>query len=242
MNVLLIDDESLVREGLSLKLQIEDPSVQSRACGTLEEARKQIEEEGPDLIFLDVKMNGDREAGLRFLEELKDGGFKGRIVMLSSENDSVTVGRAIAAGAAGFISKSDQDSHAMRRAIALLLQGGVYISDELRQRTIPPEDPWTTISVKEVDADQLRITAPRVYETLWRISQGSIYKVVADEMGLSEHTVEEYARSGFNAVNARTKTDFLVMLSKKGWKLREPKKLAKTSDASGREHQGASRH
>jgi DNA-binding NarL/FixJ family response regulator len=231
VNVLLIDDESLIREGLSLKLQLEDGSIKARSCGTLEEARKEIAASSPDLIFLDVKMNGDREAGLRFLEELKDQGFPGRIVMLSSENDAATVGRAIGAGAVGFISKGDQDSHAMRRAISLLVQGGVYISDELRQRsTFPPEDPWTTTSIKEVDADHLRITAPRVYETLWRVSRGAPYKVVAQDMGLSDHTVEEYARSGYNAVNARSKTDFLVMLSKKGWKLREPKNLAKTRD------------
>ena len=42
LKALLIDDESMVREGLSLKLQLEDPSIEARSCGTLEEARREI--------------------------------------------------------------------------------------------------------------------------------------------------------------------------------------------------------
>ena len=144
--------------------------------------------------------------------------------MLSSENDSTTVGRAIAAGAVGFISKSDQDSTAMKRAIALLVQGGVYISEDARRsKPVLNNSPQNQITIKEVGPATLKISAPRVYETLWHISNGATYKVAAKKMGLSQNTVEEYARDGFNALQARTKTDFLVMLTMKGWKLQQPR-------------------
>ena len=52
-------------------------------------------------------MGHNREADLRFLEELMEATSPERVVMLSAENDAATVDRAIATEAVGFISKSD---------------------------------------------------------------------------------------------------------------------------------------
>lgn len=223
MRALLVDDESLVREGLALKLKLEDPSVEVLTAGSTDEARRIIEESQPDLVFLDVKFNGDREAGLRFLESLADSEMKPRVVMLSSETDRDTVSRAVSAGAVGFISKSDQASFVMRKAISMLLQGGVYISDDARRRDAAESPAFEKVVVKEVGPADLKITAPQVYRALWHISQGRSYKQAAREMGgIAESTLEEYARTGYNTLRVRTKNDFLVMLSKKGWKLKKP--------------------
>lgn len=236
MKALLVDDETLVREGLSLKLQLEDPTIEVRSCGTLEQAREEIKSFEPDLVFLDVKLGGDHEAGLKFLEEIKETGFPGRVVMLSGGNDRATVGRAIATGAVGFISKSDQSTRVLTHAINLLLQGGVYISNEVRQpqllesRIDAPQSRTSSINVsgpiyliKEVGPEILGITAPRVYETLWHIANGDVhYKTVAKKMGISHNTAQEFARVGFHALNVTSKDQFLILLTRKGWKLKAP--------------------
>ena len=227
MNALLVDDHTFVRETLSLKLSLEDPSIKVRSCETISEARAMISDGPPDLVFLDVDIDNDREAGLQFLDELKDSDFAGRVVMLSSQIDSATVGRAIGAGAVGFISKADKDPNAMTKAISILLQGGVYISEDARRRPgvrpPPDEELLQPATVKEVGAQTLKISAPRVYEALWHISNGATYKMAARQMGgIAESTVQEFARSGYNSVNAKSKSDFLVMLSRNGWKLKPP--------------------
>ena len=227
MNILLIDDQGLIRESLALQIKLLDASFAVTSCGTLEEARKLVVDTRPDVIFLDVDMHGNQSAGLGFLDELKDADCESRIIMLSSQDDQTTVGKAIASGAVGFITKSAKDPTSMGRAMEIVLQGGVFLSDELRGRRTPPRVGGGTgphgQTVRTVGPEELGITALRVYETLWHLSNGvKGYKNVANKMGISAGVAEEHARKGYERLSVAGKDGFLVMLSQKGWKLRAP--------------------
>jgi DNA-binding NarL/FixJ family response regulator len=227
MKILVVDDQGLIREGIALQIKLLDPSYIVDSCGDIAEARTHLASgSAPEIIFLDVSMDGNHTAGLDFLDELKDADCPSRIIILSAQDDAATVGRAIGSGAVGFITKNGPDASPMRRAIEMVVQGGVFISDELRRRRPPTtlfRPPQTPAAIRVVGPDELKITAPRIYEVLWHISNGvKGYKNIANKMGIADSTVEGFARDGFSHLNVRGKEGFLVMLTQKGWKLAPP--------------------
>ena len=195
--------------------------MEVKSCGDVLEARKLVGSFQPDLVFLDCKIRGDRRAGLKYLQELKTGHFPSRVIMLSGEDDRELVFEAVRSGAAGFVSKSDDKP--LSKAISILLQGGTYISPQALSG-LNDSDDSDDVALTWVGPEELNITAPQVYKTLWHIANGDYeYKNVAHAMNkLSPETVSGYAQKGFEACKVGTKLEFLGMLYSKGWRLRSP--------------------
>lgn len=236
MNILVIDDQGIIREGISILIRVMNDSYTVTPCRDLNEARERIESARPDVIFLDVSMKGEGDAaGLHFLDELKERECDSRIIMLSNHDDWPTVSQAISSGAVGFITKSD-DPSAMRQAIDMVLQGGIFISAEVKDRrgerpmkesTVSPLPTIRTIERQDLETLGFRL-APKWYEVLWHLSNGvKGYKAVARKMGISEGTAEGYARDSYRVFGVGGKDGFLVMLSQKGWRLSPPPELGR---------------
>jgi DNA-binding NarL/FixJ family response regulator len=227
MKILIVEDHGLVREGLVLQVRALDPTFAVYSSGDLDDAHKKIAEHSPEIIFLDVGFRGDSTAGLRFLDDLKEAECESRIIMLSGSDDPHTVGAAIGSGAVGFITKNSDDLSSMRRAMQMVIQGGVFISEEIRRGRSPPPPPPpgedAPVYLRTVGPEDINVTTPRHYEALWHLYNGvKGYKRIASAMKISEGVAEEYAREGFTKMGVRGKDQFFLKLMHNGWKLSAP--------------------
>jgi len=99
--ILVIDDESAIRDSLKMTLEYDGYDVMTAATG--EEGVKLVEREAPDLVFLDIKMPG--MDGIEVLQKLRHLVEVTPIVVISGHADINTAVEATKLGAFDFIEK-----------------------------------------------------------------------------------------------------------------------------------------
>ena len=131
IRILLVDDQAVVRRGLKMRLGVE-PDFE--VVGEAENGRilDLVESLSPDVVLMDVSM--PEMDGIQATSALSASESRAAVVMLSLYDDARVVGKAFAAGAAGFVAKDDPEGElaaAIRRAAR-----GVRKSTSQEQREI----------------------------------------------------------------------------------------------------------
>ena len=102
-DILVVDDEADIRELVAGIL--EDEGFRTRTAGSSDEALAAIEARRPNLVFLDIWLQGSRLDGLQVLDVVKEGHPDLPVVMISGHGNIETAVSAIKAGAYDFIEK-----------------------------------------------------------------------------------------------------------------------------------------
>ena len=126
--VFLVDDHALVREHLTALLGAEKDLA---VCGEAEDAPEAlalIRQQEPDLVILDLSLK--RSSGFDLLEGVKSLQPKPVVLVLSMHDSAFYAGRALRAGALGYITKEDATTNILR-AIRQVLNGQVYLSEPM---------------------------------------------------------------------------------------------------------------
>jgi DNA-binding NarL/FixJ family response regulator len=121
LNLLIVDDHAVVREGLEamLRLEVSFTSIATASSGT--EAMQVCVNHLPDVILLDVRMPGTD--GFSTLEELMQNWPNIRVIMLSASANAAEIKLARRLSSAGYLSKST-DRVTLVRAIKTVAAGG----------------------------------------------------------------------------------------------------------------------
>ena len=129
MKILAIDDHELVREGLNQVLQMLGDDIDVIQVETAQDAfMVLIAHRDLDLILLDYHLPD--MTGLEMLQQLGRRAPEVPVLMISGMANAQLMRQVLAAGAAGFISKSNP-SAALLKAIKVVLDGGIYTPDDL---------------------------------------------------------------------------------------------------------------
>ena len=129
MKILAIDDHELVREGLRQVLQMLGDDIDVIQAETAQDAfMVLIAHRDLDLILLDYHLPD--MTGLEMLQQLGRRAPEVPVLMISGMANAQLMRQVLAAGAAGFISKSNP-SAALLKAIKVVLDGGIYTPDDL---------------------------------------------------------------------------------------------------------------
>jgi two-component system, NarL family, nitrate/nitrite response regulator NarL len=181
VRVVVADDHPLYRRGVvqAVEQRAELTLVGEHADG--EEALEAIRELRPDVALLDVRM--PRLTGIEVLEAAATDELPTRIVLLTGYPDPDAVYRAVAAGAAGFLTKSESGSEICERLVAVS-RGETVLSPEIQREL----------------AGQLRtkahpgapVLSPRERQILELIAAGELAPEIARHLGLSPATVRTH--------------------------------------------------
>ncbi len=156
--ILIIDDHPVSRDGITMLIETEnDLSVCSHAS-SLEEAEKKIKELEPDLIILDLSLNGELD-GLKLIKTVtsEDFGICCKILVLSMHDEKFYAERVIKAGALGYVMKKEPID-VILAAIRKVLSGGITISEKVSDQILKnimnkrkPDIKKTSISDSELE-------------------------------------------------------------------------------------------
>lgn len=213
MQALLVEDQTLVREGLRLLIRQLRPDIDVRQAGSVEEARRQVAESGPfDLVILDLGLPGMR--GLEAIDAMRAIDDRLPIVVLSGAEDANVISAALEAGAMGFIQKS-VDPAAMDAALDCVLQGRVWL---------PPACLATGATGGAGDDTGglagLHLSL-RQEDVLRCLARGLSNKVIARELGIAEPTVKTHLKRVFEVLGVHSRSQAMVQLSRRGWALHQ---------------------
>ena len=101
--VLIVEDEQCIRDTLADLFEIE--GTQTRAVGTLDEARSALEQRAFDLIVTDIRLGGKRDAGLQVLAAAGLLSPDAPMIVLTAFPDDDNRGAARRLGATHFLEK-----------------------------------------------------------------------------------------------------------------------------------------
>lgn len=217
MDILLVDDHALFREGLGLLLRDLSEDVCVHHAGTVEAALEVAAGCALTLVLLDLALPG--RSGFEALEELRHWREDLPVVVMSSANDRATVMAAIEAGAMGFVPKTSS-SAVMIGALRVVLAGGVYLPPEAfigdgAQASTHDNEPRTMAPA------QLGLT-PRQTDVLRLILEGQSIKRIARALDASENTIKTHVSAVLRAMNVTTRTQAVVAAHKMGLRFPPP--------------------
>ena len=225
MNILIIDDHALIREGLRHVLQEIDREGTVFEADSTDTALEALRVHGEELTLVLLDLGLPDSVGMSLLRRIRDACPEIPVVVVSANDARSVVLEAIDAGAMGFISKRSS-SNVLVNGVRLALAGGVCIPAHAqfavheRQTAASPESgsPGSSRTPSE-----LGITA-RQADVLALLVQGKPTKLICRELDLSVGTVKTHITAILRALNVSNRTQALFELSRMGVQLPLPAK------------------
>jgi len=199
MKILAIDDHELVREGLNQVLQLLGDDIDVIQAETAQEAfMVLIAYRDLDLILLDYHLPD--MTGLEMLQQLGRRAPEVPVLMISGMANAQLMRQVLAAGAAGFISKSNP-SAALLKAIQVVLDGGIYTPDDLLD-----------LEGQIVDGTMpKRPSLSRTQERVFRcMVDGLSNRDIALRLEIGEETVKSHVSSILRYVDVQNRTQAVM--------------------------------
>lgn len=182
INVLIVDDHPIVREGLSKIVQLEKDIVVSGLAKDACEAIKLMATKKIDVVLLDISMPGI--SGLDIIKDLKSLQSTAKIVMLTMYPEERFAIRALKAGATGYLTKETAPDELIK-AVRVVYSGHKYITPLIAEKII------SELQGKAEIAPHERLSS-REFEVMCMIGAGKTINEIADSMSLSSSTVSTY--------------------------------------------------
>jgi NarL family two-component system response regulator LiaR len=207
IRILVVDDESVVREGvvaiLSYQSDIEVVGEAVNGVSAVEIARKTK----PDVILLDMVM--PKQDGLATIPKLKDVVPNARILVLTSFAEADRVYQTIKAGALGYLLK-DATRVQLLQAIRDVAHGQASIHPSVAMKVIHEIDHPSEIMYT---AEPL---TPRELDTLRLIARGLSNQEIAKTLSVHERTVAKYVSNVLDKLHLANRTQAALYAVREG--------------------------
>ncbi len=181
VNLLLVDDHAIVREGLKRILAGEVGMLVTGEAADSAEAIQLVRSTHFDVVLLDISLPGKN--GLDVLKLIKTEKPHTRVLMLSMFPEDQYAVRVLKAGASGYLAKESAPKELVS-AIRKVAAGGTYVSQSLAEKLAgelaqPNEAPHETLSDRE-------------FAVLCMIAAGKAPTQIAEALQLSVKTISTY--------------------------------------------------
>jgi DNA-binding NarL/FixJ family response regulator len=201
LNILIVDDHKLFREGLKLLLTSLEEIGEVQEASDGEVFLNMIKTYTPDLVLMDIEMpriNGI-EATIRALELNPDL----KIMALSMYGDEEYFQKMIDAGVCGFLLKNSDFSE-VKKAILTASQGNNYFTKEILYRLV------NRIKTKSTQTDIAVALSDREIEVLQLICKGLSNQEIADKLFISKRTVDHHRASLLTKTDTKNAASLVI--------------------------------
>lgn len=206
IKVLLVDDHSIMREGLQVMLE------QSEEFDVVGQARDGVEavtaaaQLSPDVIVMDVLM--PNKDGVEACREIMESLPETRVIMLTASTEEDAVIEAIAAGASGYLQKvSGMDR--LLSTLKVVAEGDSLMPSDILRRV------FSGIRAGARTQVESGLTM-REQEILVAFSRGMSYAAIAEKRGVKPVTIRNAVYSIQNKLGFGTKQEVVVWAVRNG--------------------------
>ncbi len=154
-----------------------------------------------DVVLVDINLPGMN--GVEFVRRLKQAAPQILAVMLTAYEDTENIFNALAAGAAGYLLKRAPRSELLE-AIREVRRGGSPMTTHIARKVVQSFQKSSPSPQADGSSDTL---STREQEVLDLLSQGFLYKEIADKLGIGYETVHTYIRRIYEKLQVRTRTE-----------------------------------
>ncbi|MFH0769690.1 MAG: response regulator transcription factor [Chloroflexota bacterium] len=203
IRVLIVDDHTLVREGIRALLALAANIQVVGEAANGKESLEKIRELTPDVVLMDLAMPvmGGLEATRRIRREFPAT----KVLALTQYDDGEYVIPIIEAGARGFVTKMSAFSE-LASAIQAIYQGESFLSPSAATAVV--EQCQQKLGAQG-EKDPYQQLTDREREVLKLTAEGHTTREIADMLVVSPKTVEWYKTSLMNKINIHNRTDLI---------------------------------
>lgn len=199
IRVMVVDDHPLFREGVTAVLEAQDDMTLIAEAVNGEEAIACFRQHRPDVTLMDLQMAG--MGGFDAIRSIVGEFPQARIVVLTTYRGDMQATRALKAGAAGYLLKSTLRKELVQ-TIRHVHEGHRHVPGEVA-RVIAEHVGDDTLSMREL-------------QVLNHVAGGFSNKRIATHMGISVETVKTHMKSILAKINARDRTEAVVIAMRRG--------------------------
>lgn len=209
INVVIVDDEKLIREGLNIILGTNIDLNIVGLCENGEEALKMCRSEKVDVVLMDIRMPVcDGVMGTKLIK----GEFKNiRILILTTFKDQEYIVDAMKHGASGYLLK-DTSYDVIIDGIKSVHKGNVVINPEIAGKMVNNMSSSSGDTVKDVK-EKYTLTQ-REMDIIIEIGSGLTNKEIGEKLFVAEGTVKNYITEILSKLNLRDRTQIAIFALK----------------------------
>jgi DNA-binding NarL/FixJ family response regulator len=213
IHVVIVDDQALVRAGFEVLVNsAEDLEVVGLASNG-DEAVRLVATLRPDVVLMDVRMPVmDGLEATRLISE-SPSGRSTRVLMLTTFDLDEYVYEALRSGASGFLLK-DTPPEELLNAIRVIAAGEALLAPSVTKRLIA--EFASRPSITPVTTRQLDTLTEREREVMVSIAQGHSNAEIAELLHMSVATVKTHVSRVLSKLDARDRTQLVVMAYQTG--------------------------
>ena len=200
INVLLVDDHSVVRMGFKMLIENESDMAVICEAESGELGITAYKEHKPSIVIMDITMPG--MGGLDAIERIIAFDKKAKILVLSAHEDSVHPKRSLSAGALGYLTKRSA-AEELIKAIRSVNSGTKYLEPAIAQQ----------MAITQISGENnpVEILSDREFEVFMDLAKGKSTNEIADTMCLSPRTVGTHLYNIKQKLNANNSAEIALI-------------------------------
>ena len=198
ITVSIVEDSDKLRETLVRVLNRADGFRCVSHYANAEDALKDLPQAKPDVVLMDINLPGMN--GVECVRQLKKITPEIQVMMLTVYEDTENIFDALAAGASGYMLKRTAGKELLE-AIQEVKRGGSPMTTHIARKVVQS---FQRSAAAEAETEKL---SEREQQVLDLLSQGLMYKEIADKLSISYETVHTYIRRIYEKLQVRTRTE-----------------------------------
>jgi DNA-binding NarL/FixJ family response regulator len=202
ITVSIVEDNEQLRGTLSRVIARSEGFEFVSDYGTAEEALDSLIEDKPQVVLMDINLPGMN--GVECVRLLKQKLPSVQVIMLTAYEDTENIFNSLAAGAMGYLLKRTPRSELLE-AIQDVVKGGSPMTAHIARKVV--QSFQRSVAVPQSAPSETMSLSQREQEVLDFLSQGFLYKEIAEKLGISYETVHTYIRRIYEKLQVRTRTE-----------------------------------
>lgn len=202
IRVLLVDDQSIIRQGLKVLLELEPDLEIVGEADNGQTAIELVDSLQPDVVLMDIRM--PIMDGVAATQAINERSNRPNVLVLTTFNDDEYVAAALKYGAMGYLLK-DTPSDELAAAIRAIYKGYTQLGPGLVNKILSSANPtpappplWDELT-------------PREQEVLRLIAKGDSNREIAQTLYISEGTVKNHVTNILQRLNLRDRTQAAIL-------------------------------
>ncbi len=208
ITIAIVEDLDEVREGLKNFLALSPDFKILDTYKTGEEAAEDIPKLEPDIVIMDINLPG--MTGIECVRAVRKKTCRTQFMMFTVYENDEKVFEALKAGASGYLLKNTSLIHIVE-ALRELYDGGSPMSANIARKLVMNFQE----QMKNESYEDMALLSVRENETLHLLSQGLLYKEIAEQLGISTSTVRQHIHRIYEKLHVQNRTEALNKAFKK---------------------------